>query len=64
MINFWICRVAVSRRVESPSPTTKLRTIAEEENFVGYSEISSAIVIAEEISVGYTVVEIGLSAIL
>ena len=44
--------------------TTKLRVIAEEDNFLGYSEISSAIVIAEKKSVGYSVVETGLSAIL
>ena len=44
--------------------TTKLRVIAEEDKFLGYSEISSAIVIAEEIFLGYSVVEIGFSAIL
>ena len=43
--------------------TTKLRTIADEGKFVGYSEILSAIVIADDKTVGYSVDENGLSAI-
>ena len=43
--------------------TTRIKLIADEGNFVGYTQNSSAIVIADDKTVGYSVVENSLSAI-